>query len=137
MARPEPARLHIGIPLSEAMLTKYARCEFFLSMTLNGHEPSGFGFAVADNLGNFLRTLATPDPIKDRLQASLRDRHGRYVAFRWPTLRSPRIGSLPSRGSMHFFNWRRRSSRDFLYSSRQNTKVVLVLALSSQGTYIP
>jgi hypothetical protein len=29
LARLGPARLHLGIQLIEAMLTRYARCEFF------------------------------------------------------------------------------------------------------------
>ena len=29
LARLGPARLHLGVPLIEAMLTRYARCEFF------------------------------------------------------------------------------------------------------------
>jgi hypothetical protein len=47
--------------------------------------------ALAYNLGNFLRTLATPEPIKDWSLTSLREklikigakvvRHGRYVIF--------------------------------------------------------
>jgi hypothetical protein len=47
--------------------------------------------ALAYNLGNFLRTLAMPEPIKDWLLTSLKERlikigaklvsHGRYVAF--------------------------------------------------------
>ena len=47
-----------------------------------------FGTTV-DNLGNFLRTLATPEPIKDWSLTSLKDKlikigakvvsHGRYV----------------------------------------------------------
>src|SRR3989441_13236163 len=47
--------------------------------------------ALAYNLGNFLRTLATPEPIKDWSLTSLRERlikigakivsQGRYVAF--------------------------------------------------------
>jgi hypothetical protein len=47
--------------------------------------------ALAYNLGNFLRTLATPEPIKDWSLTSLKERlikigakvvsHGRYVAF--------------------------------------------------------
>ena len=47
--------------------------------------------ALAYNLGNFLRTLATPEPIKDWLVTSLKEKlikigakvvsHGRYVAF--------------------------------------------------------
>jgi hypothetical protein len=48
-------------------------------------------FALAYNLGNFLRTLATPEPIKDWSLTSLKEKlikigakivsHGRYVAF--------------------------------------------------------
>src|SRR5262249_16578965 len=47
--------------------------------------------ALAYNLGNFLRTLATPEPIKDWSLMTLKDKlikigakvvsHGRYVAF--------------------------------------------------------
>ena len=47
--------------------------------------------ALAYNLGNFLRTLATPEPIKDRSLTSLKEKpikisakvvcHGRHVAF--------------------------------------------------------
>ena len=47
--------------------------------------------ALAYNLGNFLRTLATPEPIKDWSLKSLKEklikigakvvRHGRYIAF--------------------------------------------------------
>jgi hypothetical protein len=47
--------------------------------------------ALAYNLGNFLRTLATPEPIKNWSQTSLKKKlikmgakvvsHGRYVAF--------------------------------------------------------
>jgi hypothetical protein len=47
--------------------------------------------ALAYNLGNFLRTLATPEPVKDWSLTSLRGKlirigarlvsHGRYVAF--------------------------------------------------------
>jgi Transposase DDE domain group 1 len=50
--------------------------------------------ALAYNLGNFLRTLATPEPIKDWSLTSLKEKlikigakiisHGRYVASRWP-----------------------------------------------------
>jgi hypothetical protein len=54
--------------------------------------------ALAYNLGNFLRTLATPEPIKDWSLTTLKEKlikigakivsHGRYIArFRWP--RSP------------------------------------------------
>jgi Transposase DDE domain group 1 len=51
---------------------------------------------LAYNLGNFLRTLATPEPIKDWSLTSLKEKlikigakivsHGRYVAFRWRKL---------------------------------------------------
>jgi hypothetical protein len=47
--------------------------------------------ALANSLGNFLRTLATPEPIKDWSLTSLKEKliktgakivsHGRYVAF--------------------------------------------------------
>ena len=48
-------------------------------------------YVLACNLGNFLRTLATPEPIKDWSLTSLKEKlikvgakvvgHGRYVAF--------------------------------------------------------
>src|SRR5262249_49144087 len=50
--------------------------------------------ALAYNLANFLRTLATPDPIKDWSLTSSRDKlikigakvvsHGRYIVFQMP-----------------------------------------------------
>ena len=53
--------------------------------------------ALAYNLGNFLRTLATPEPIKDWSLTSLKEKlikigakvvsHGRYVAFQKPAIR--------------------------------------------------
>ena len=53
--------------------------------------------ALAYNLGNFLRTLATPEPIKEWSLTSLKEKlikigatvvsHGRYAPSRWP--RSP------------------------------------------------
>ena len=56
--------------------------------------------ALADNLGNFLRTLATPEPIKDWSLTSLKERliktgakivsHGRYVAFQMAEVAVPR-----------------------------------------------
>ena len=56
--------------------------------------------ALAYNLGNFLRTLATPEPIKDRSLTSLKEklikigakvvRHGRYVAFQMAEVAVPR-----------------------------------------------
>ena len=56
--------------------------------------------ALAYNLGNFLRTLATPEPIKDRSLTSLKEKlikigakvvsHGRYVAFQMAEVAIPR-----------------------------------------------
>jgi hypothetical protein len=56
--------------------------------------------ALAYNLGNFLRTLATPEPLKDWTLTSLREKlikigakvvsHGRYVAFRIAEVAVPR-----------------------------------------------
>jgi hypothetical protein len=56
--------------------------------------------ALAYNLGNFLRTLATPEPIKDWSLTSLREKlikigakiisHGRYVTFQMAEVAIPR-----------------------------------------------
>jgi len=56
--------------------------------------------ALAYNLGNFLRTLATPEPIKDWSLTSLKEKlikigakvvsHGRYVAFQMAEIAIPR-----------------------------------------------
>lgn len=56
--------------------------------------------ALACNLGNFLRTLATPEPIKDWTLSSLKEKlikigakvvsHGRYVAFQVAEVAIPR-----------------------------------------------
>jgi hypothetical protein len=56
--------------------------------------------ALAYNLGNFLRTLATPEPIKDWSLASLKEKlikigakivsHGHYVAFQMAEIAIPR-----------------------------------------------
>jgi hypothetical protein len=56
--------------------------------------------ALAYNLGNFLRTLDTPEPIKDWSLTSLKEKlikigakavsHGRYVAFRMAEVDIPR-----------------------------------------------
>ena len=56
--------------------------------------------ALAHNLGNFLRTLATPEPIKDWSLTSLKEKlikigakvvsHGRYVAFQMAEVALPR-----------------------------------------------
>jgi DDE family transposase len=55
---------------------------------------------AAYNLGNFLRTLATPEPIKDWSLTSLKEKlikigakvvsHGRYVAFQMAEVAIPR-----------------------------------------------
>jgi hypothetical protein len=56
--------------------------------------------ALAYNLDNFLRTLATPDPIKDLSLTTLKEKlikigakvasHGRYVAFQMAEVAIPR-----------------------------------------------
>jgi hypothetical protein len=56
--------------------------------------------ALSCNLGNFLRTLATPEPIKEWSLTSLKERlikigakvvsHGRYVAFQMTEVAIPR-----------------------------------------------
>ena len=56
--------------------------------------------ALAYNLGNFLRTLATPEPITDWSLTSLKEKlikigakvvsHGRYVAFQMAEVAIPR-----------------------------------------------
>ena len=56
--------------------------------------------ALAYNLGNFLRTLATPEPIKDWSLTSLKEKlikigaklvsHGRYAAFQMAEVAIPR-----------------------------------------------
>jgi hypothetical protein len=57
--------------------------------------------ALAYNLGNFLRTLATPELIKDWSLTSLKEKlnkigakvvsHGRYVAFQMAEVAMPRM----------------------------------------------
>src|SRR5262249_32858509 len=61
--------------------------------------PCGSNFTLAYNLGNFLRTLATPEPIKDWSLTSLKEKlikigakvvsHGRYVAFQMAEVAIP------------------------------------------------
>ena len=56
--------------------------------------------ALAYNLGNFLRTLATPEPIKDWSRTSLKEKliktgakvvsHGRYLVFQMAEVAIPR-----------------------------------------------
>ncbi len=63
--------------------------------------PCAFQFhALAHNLGNFLRALATPEPIKDWSLTTLKEKlikigakvvsHGRYVAFQLAEVTIPR-----------------------------------------------
>jgi hypothetical protein len=69
-------------------------CRTFAAVRLQLH-------ALASNLGNFLRTLATPEPIKDWSLTSLREKlikigaklvsHGRYVAFQMAEVAIPRM----------------------------------------------
>jgi Transposase DDE domain group 1 len=57
--------------------------------------------ALAYNLGNFLRTLATPEPIKNWSLTSLKEKlikigakvvnHGRYIAFQMAEVAMPRM----------------------------------------------
>jgi hypothetical protein len=57
-------------------------------------------YALTHNLGNFLRTLATPEPIKDWSLTSLNEKmikigakivsHGRYIAFQTAEVAIPR-----------------------------------------------
>jgi Transposase DDE domain group 1 len=57
-------------------------------------------YALAYNLGSFLRTLATPEPIQDWSLTSLREKlirigakvvsHGRYIAFQMAEVAVPR-----------------------------------------------
>jgi len=56
--------------------------------------------ALAYNLGNFLRTLATPEPIRDWSMTNLKEKpikigakvvsHGRYIAFQMAEVAIPR-----------------------------------------------
>jgi Transposase DDE domain group 1 len=56
--------------------------------------------SLAYNLGNFLRTLATPEPIKDWSLTTLKEKlikigakvvsHGRYVVFQMAEVALPR-----------------------------------------------
>jgi hypothetical protein len=61
--------------------------------------PTWFAFsfhALAYNLGNFLRSLATPEPIKDWSMTTLREigakvvGHARYVSFQMAEVAIPR-----------------------------------------------
>jgi hypothetical protein len=64
------------------------------------HSPPMRLHVLAYNLGNFLRTLATPEPIKSRSLTSLKEKlikvrakvvsHGRNVAFQMAEVAIPR-----------------------------------------------
>ena len=103
--RPAPART-AGTLLSVCC---GRRCSVGLPDTRTSTTPSGsFAantvrlqlHALAYNLGNFLRTLATPEPIKDWSLTSLKEKlikigakvvsHGRYVAFQMAEVAIPR-----------------------------------------------
>ena len=94
---PDHRRWRGGLPIfadlpklqSEQLVIKFVR-----SFTSSYSTPSTVRLqlhALAYNLGNFLRTLATPEPIKDWSLTSLKDKlikigakvvsHGRYVIF--------------------------------------------------------
>ena len=65
-----------------------------------GEIPKSGNHALAYNLGNFLRTLATPEPIKNWSPTSLKEKlikigakivsHGRYVVFQMAEVAIPR-----------------------------------------------
>ena len=88
--------------------------------------------ALAYNLGNFLRTLATPEPIKDWSLTSLKEKlikigakvvsHGRYVAFQMAEVAIPGISSPTFCGSSRNFDRRPSSAcvkRSFVTRSSQ------------------
>jgi hypothetical protein len=64
--------------------------------------------ALAYNLGNFLRTLATPEPIQDWSLTNQKEKlikigakvvsHGHYAVFRWPRSQSHETCSPTSCG---------------------------------------
>ena len=84
MLKPIVARYRARICASISGRTRASPIRKFYAVRLQLH-------ALAYNLGNFLRTLATPEPIKDWSLTSLKeklikigakvDSHGRYVAF--------------------------------------------------------
>ena len=67
--------------------------------------------ALAYNLGNFLRTLATPEPIKNWSLTSLKEKlikigaklvsHGRHVAFQMAEVTIPRQTNVPGDFTAH------------------------------------
>jgi DDE family transposase len=71
-----------------------------MSVIRRQRRPSPASHALAYNLGNFLRTLATPEPIKDWSLTSLKEKlikigakivsHCRYVAFQMAEVATPR-----------------------------------------------
>ena len=86
---------------------------------MSGGQRQNIAIARSNNLGNFLRTLATPEPIKDWSLTSLKEKlikigakvvsHGRYVAFQMAEARSQETSSQTSCGSSP--NCDRRQSR--------------------------
>jgi hypothetical protein len=94
----------IGRVLAEGMRTRdvliVRHRSVLLPMTRRYHAVRHQLHALAYNLGNFLRTLATPEPIKDWSLTSLKDKrikigakvvsHGRYVIFQMAEVAVPR-----------------------------------------------
>ena len=93
------------LPKAAAGLTRPAPVQpFSPTAFVLGRSPSDAVrlqlLALASNLGNFLRTLATPEPIKDWSLTSLKEKlikigakvvsHGRYVAFQMAEVAAPR-----------------------------------------------
>ena len=82
---PKQLKEHTRCKIEPGPLTRNSPCELH---------------ALAYNLANFLRTLATPEPIKDWSLTSLKDKlikigakvvsHGRYVAFQMAEIAIPR-----------------------------------------------
>ena len=89
-------------------------------------------FALAYNLGNFLRRLALPKPVRHWSLTTLREklikigakvtRHSKYVTSNWP--RWPSRGTCSRRSSTALRGWRsrRRWSRDVTRESIQEQK---------------
>ena len=77
--------------MAETNCARWRRESVPVGLREKGRERSNGIRALAYNLGNFLRTLATPEPIKDWSLTTLKEklikigakvvRHGRYVAF--------------------------------------------------------
>ena len=84
--------------------------------------------ALAYNLGNVLRTLATPEPIKDWSLTSLKDKlikigakvvsHGRYIAFQMAEV------AIPDKCSRRFYGSSQNCGRS-RYQRLHETSVVM------------